>query len=537
MSEPERLRALVESYCDLRWHLDPVDGSGAGVAEYDGRLGSFTPAAVRGHVAALRSLMGAVEELPLEDLEDEIDRTALLNDIRTAVHRLHDERPHVRDPGFWVAHALEGLNQMLLLQDRPAAARARGAAERLESLPRFFAEARETLAGCPLVFVETARAMVQAGLPLIDELERAFAGACDRDVPSACVAARAVLEEFAAQLAGPLREGAPADGYAIGEAAFNFRLHHQHAVRATASELLRYGARLVEDVEAELVALADTMTPGATWLEVLDRLRDDHPTAAGLVGAYADEMERARAFVAERGLAPLPDGPLDVVATPGYLRPLIPLAAYVPPGAFSADRTGRFFVSLPAAEGPGGGGGLRDHCRHEIPATALHEGYPGHHLHFLTAQGSPRLTRRLLFTPVTVEGWGLYCEDMMGEEGFYRSPAERLCQRAALLWRALRVVLDVGIHTGRVSYQDAVRLVEQRLHYSRAHAEAEVRRTCSTPAYQLAYAVGRRELKSLRDDYRHAAGADYSVRRFHEAVLAYGGLPVSLMRWGLGLGG
>ena len=99
------------------------------------------------------------------------------------------------------------------------------------------------------------------------------------------------------------------------------------------------------------------------------------------------------------------------------------------------------------------------------------------------------------------------------------------------------MVLDVGLHTGQVSFADGVRMIEQRLHYSRAHAEAEVRRTCATPAYQLAYAVGRRELKALRDDFRRAAGADYTARRFHEAVLGYGGLPVSLMRWGLGLGG
>jgi len=82
-----------------------------------------------------------------------------------------------------------------------------------------------------------------------------------------------------------------------------------------------------------------------------------------------------------------------------------------------------------------------------------------------------------------------------------------------------------------------VRMIEQRLHYSHAHAEAEVRRTCATPAYQLAYAVGRRELRALRDDFRRATGGDYSARRFHDAVLGYGGLPVSLMRWGLGLGG
>jgi uncharacterized protein (DUF885 family) len=537
VSEPAALRSLLMSYLDLRWHLDPVDGSAAGLAEHDTRLGSFAAESVAQHVAALRALMGAVEELPLDDLQDEIDRTALLNDVRMAVHRLQRERPHVRDPGHWVAHALEGLHQMLLLRDRPADARARAAVARLRALPGFLDEARATLADCPVVHVETALHMVQAGLPLVDQLAEAFPDGADLELAAACGAARDGFAAFAAHLAGPLRERAASDGFAVGEDAFNFRLHFQHAVQATATELLRYGARLVEEVERDVVTLAAAITPGAHWLDVLDRLRDDHPTAEGLVDAYAGEMQRARAFVEQRGLVPLPDGQLAVVATPGYLRPLIPLAAYVPPGAFSADRTGRFFVSPPAETENSDASGLRDHCTHEIPATALHEGYPGHHLHFLTAHGSPRLARRLLFTPVTVEGWALYCEDMMGEEGFYRSAPERLCQRAALLWRALRVVLDVGLHTGQVSFADGVRMIEQRLHYSRAHAEAEVRRTCATPAYQLAYAVGRRELKALRDDFRRAAGADYTARRFHEAVLGYGGLPVSLMRWGLGLGG
>jgi uncharacterized protein (DUF885 family) len=535
MTEPEGLRALLASYLDLRWHLDPVDGSAAGRAEHDGRLGSFSVESVAQYVAAMRSLMSAVEELPLEELEDEIDRTALLNDIRMAVQRFHRERPHVRDPGHWIGHALEGLHQTLLLRDRPTDARARAAAARLAALPAFLDEARATLADCPAVHVETALRMAEAGLPLMDQLAEAFADGADGAVADASRPAHDALAAFAAHLAGPLRERAPSDEFAIGEDAFNFRLHFQHAVRTTASELLRYGAQLVEETEHELATLAGAITPGAHWLDVLDRLRDDHPTAAGLVAAYAGAMERARAFVEERGLVPLPEGVLAVVETPGYLRPLIPLAAYVPPGAFSADRTGRFFVSPPG--GNGAHGGLREHCLHELPATALHEGYPGHHLHFLTALGGPRLARRVLFTPVTVEGWALYCEDMMGEEGFYRSPAERLCQRAALLLRALRVVLDVGLHTGHVRVADAVRMIEQRLHYSPAHAEAEVRRTCATPAYQLAYAVGRRELRALRDDYRRAAGPDYAVRGFHEAVLRYGGLPISLMRWGLGLGG
>jgi uncharacterized protein (DUF885 family) len=86
-----------------------------------------------------------------------------------------------------------------------------------------------------------------------------------------------------------------------------------------------------------------------------------------------------------------------------------------------------------------------------------------------------------------------------------------------------------------MGFEEAVAQMMERVQVDRSHAEAEVRRYCAEPAYQLCYAVGRREIRSLRDAYRAARGADYSLREFHDTVLSYGGLPVSLMRWGMGL--
>ncbi len=124
----------------------------------------------------------------------------------------------------------------------------------------------------------------------------------------------------------------------------------------------------------------------------------------------------------------------------------------------------------------------------------------------------------------------------MGEEGFYRGPEERFFQRVHLLWRALRIVLDVGLHTRGMTSEEAVQLLIDRVHFDRHNAEAETRRYCATPAYQLCYAVGRREFRDLREAYRTAVGGSYSLRGFHDAALRYGGLPVSLIRWGMGLG-
>jgi len=126
---------------------------------------------------------------------------------------------------------------------------------------------------------------------------------------------------------------------------------------------------------------------------------------------------------------------------------------------------------------------------------------------------------------------------MMGEQGFYSTLEERFFQKIALLWRGIRIIADVGLHTRGMSVEEATQLLVERVHFDAEHAVAEVRRYCAHPAYQVCYAVGRRELKALRESYREAQGDNYSQSRFHKEVLRYGGLPVSFMRWGMGLGG
>ena len=296
---------------------------------------------------------------------------------------------------------------------------------------------------------------------------------------------------------------------------------------------------LKEELEADLARRAARLNGGRgkAWQDVADRLRTDHPPAAALVASYAEEMRRARDFVATRGLAAIPEAPLDVVPTPAFMRPIIPFAAYDSPGPYSSDRTGWFYVTIPDPRLPAAAQEriLRDHCRHELAATALHEGYPGHHLQLVHAQAQGSDTRKNVWTPLTVEGWALYCEDMMGEEGFYRSEEEAFFQRVHLLWRATRVLLDVGLHTRGMTFEQAVNQFVTELHVDRANAEAEVRRYCAEPAQPLCYAVGRREILELRKDFQAARGTKFTLRAFHDALLRYGGLPVTLIRWGLGL--
>ncbi|MFI5281145.1 MAG: DUF885 domain-containing protein [Gemmatimonadales bacterium] len=529
---PASYRELVRSYLDLRWQLDPVAATLAGVPTHDAHLGRFSRPDVKIQVAALKAMTAAFEAVEVDALEDEVDLTAVLNDTRIWTARLEKERPHELNPESHLSHLLTGLFALMIRGGQPADVRGRALAARLLDTPRFLADAKATLQRPATVFTETAVSVSRGGRALFREAIPQFAASLPalvrRQIEEALVPARDAYEDFAEFLAGELIDRSDGD-FAIGRDAFDFRLHFEHALRESAPELLRYGEALAAELTADLARRAEAIAPGTSWRALAERLRANTPTANGLVGHYASQMRRAREFVVARGLASVPDGPLEVVPTPPFMEPLIPFAAYDPPGAFAEERRGWFYVTVPDAAR------LKDHCVHEIACTALHEGYPGHHLQFLRAYEQSSPVRRVVSSPLTVEGWALYCEELMADEGFLASKEEIFFQRLHHLWRAVRIVLDVKLHTMSMPMDEAVRYMRDSLGIGKDSADAEVRRYCAAPAYQLCYAVGRRELVRLRDDAKRRAGASFNLRAFHDEVLSYGGLPVSLIRWGMGL--
>jgi hypothetical protein len=531
---------LCRSYLDLKFHFDPAEASAAGLVSHDSRLGRFDIGTTREHLSALRSVAGAVEELESDDLQAEIDRTALLGEIRSAMFRLEHEQPHVRNPAYWLSHLFQGLYAILARRNGSMTERAPAALERLRAVPAFLDLARETLDEPPSVFVDTTLGMLGGGGELVVQLVAALepeSPELGHDLQDAARKALESLRRFGTTLRDEIEPAADPHAFAVGEDQFSRRLHYEHALTAGAPELWRYGLHLQEETEAELVSLAGRMG-GRPWRELVEELRGDAPDLEALLPVYRAELDRAHAFVAERDLVSVPGDPVDVVATPTFLATLVPFAAYQPPPIFLSEQTGRFYVTQPDASAPAEvrARQRRGHCRHAIPAMVVHEAYPGHHLQVVTAQGLASEVRRHIWTPVMVEGWALYCEQLMDESGYYGDDPSRLFRLMNLLWRAIRVVLDVGLHTRGMAPAEAVDYMVEHLPIERASAEAEVRRYCAYPTYQLCYAVGRRELLRLRDAYRERAGTSFRPKTFHDELLAYGGLPVTLARWGMELG-
>lgn len=531
---------LCRSYLDVRWHFDPAAASGAGLASFDGRLGRFDEESVRQHLVAVRSLAAATEDLEVEDQQEEIDRTALLDDMRVLGFRYEYEQPHRRNPAFWLGHLFDGLHAILSRSDADGAS-AGPLLERLKDVPKYLESATATIDAPAQIFTDTALAMLGGGGTLVASAVQRFstltpelAGELEATGREALLA----LRSFGTALGQKIEPDANPHAFAVGEEQFERRLRYEHALLAGAPELWRYGLHLRDEVEHELEELATRIDGSRNWRDLVQHLRDEGaPAGRDLLGTYRDESDRARRFLEQHQLAALTATPLELVSTPPWLRPTLPFAAYEPPPIYLPARPGRFFVTEPepGLDPAAHARKLREHAVYGLPSLIAHEAWPGHHLQITTAQALSSEVRRHLWSPIMVEGWALYCEGLMDELGYYPDDAVRLFRLVDLLWRAVRIDIDIGLHTRGMTPVEAVNELVARLPMNRHDAEAEVRRYCQMPTYQLCYAVGRRELLALRDAVRAAEGASFSLRTFHDRVLSYGGLPVSLIRWGMGI--
>jgi uncharacterized protein (DUF885 family) len=201
-------------------------------------------------------------------------------------------------------------------------------------------------------------------------------------------------------------------------------------------------------------------------------------------------------------------------------------AAYMPAGPFDEAREGELWVTPPPDPA-----GLRDHSFASIPCVTAHEGYPGHHVQLSSVGRLASPVRRLHISNLMIEGWGLYVEELMAETGYYSADA-RLAQLALSKMRAARIVIDMALHTGEMSVEEAVAFLVDQAGVTRTTATSEVTRYTMAPTQPFTYLVGAEEIRRIRAVLAPREG--YTLRRFHDRLLGYGLLPPSLAAEGLG---
>jgi uncharacterized protein (DUF885 family) len=161
-----------------------------------------------------------------------------------------------------------------------------------------------------------------------------------------------------------------------------------------------------------------------------------------------------------------------------------------------------------------------------MPTTAVHETYPGHHWHLSTSKGNPSPIRRTFRTPYFSEGWGLYSEHVMREQGFFTDPRQEMSQVEATLFRAARIIVDTSLHIGDMRFDEAVEFMRIRANLPEPTARAEVARYCAWPTQASAYLTGCLEILRIRARYLKEVNSN--LRTFHDRLALSGALPIAL---------
>jgi uncharacterized protein (DUF885 family) len=299
------------------------------------------------------------------------------------------------------------------------------------------------------------------------------------------------------------------------------------------------GQRVFAETSAEMDAVARRIDPKArSWPEVTRRLKANHPTAEELIPSYRREVARARQFLVDKDVVPFPPGDdCRVQETPAFLRSTT-TASYEPSPALDPDTRGLFFVtpvdktmSKKQQEEM-----LRENDHADQVDTVVHETYPGHHLQLSFARGYPSLIRKVvdakraavIGADIFAEGWGLYSESLMGELGYYTDEEQLLVLEWRLV-RAARVLIDVGLHTRGMTFDEAVKVLTGQVHLEHELAVNEVKRYTMTPTQPLSYVIGRERLLAMRERFKQKEGSAFTLKAFHTAVLSHGTIAPGLL--------
>ena len=228
----------------------------------------------------------------------------------------------------------------------------------------------------------------------------------------------------------------------------------------------------------------------------------------------------------DRNLVSVPAAEQLEVETPAFLRHQVPFAAYCEPAPNDPAQHGYYYVTPPQT-----GEELAEHDDIGLMHTCVHEAWPGHHLQFVTANLNPAARRRprLLNASATFyEGWALYSEQLMHEQGFLDRPESRVILLRDRLWRALRILIDIEIHTRDVSLETAADRLVTELGFPRSQALAELTWYSQSPTVPFGYATGWALINALRDHLRRAP-LSLPLKIFHDKLLSVGSVALPLV--------
>ncbi|HEY4048650.1 MAG TPA: DUF885 domain-containing protein [Acidobacteriaceae bacterium] len=544
-----QFRSLADQYFDqVYFKYSPTTATLDGFHQYDTQLENYTRAGINEEIAALKQYEAKFASISPGslDLNTQGDLALVVGNIRSSLLTLETIRPWEKNPDTYSSGITESAFALMERTFASPDERLRSLIARERQMPAVFTAARQNLNNPPRIYTEIALEQLPGIISFFQsDVPQAFDKAQSLQLRAQFAQTNAsvltALDAYQSWLKDNLLARSHGD-FRFGSDTYRKKLLFDEMVDTPLAKLLDIANADLKKNQAEFDRLGKEIAPDKQPREVLAELEKDHPDPSQLLQTFRDTFKGLIQFIQTKHIVDIPSPVQPIVKeTPPFMRATT-VASMDTPGPYEKVAKEAYFnVTLPA---PGDtpeqiAGRMAGFNRGTIISTSVHEAYPGHYIQFLWLQQAPSKVRKLLGASSNAEGWAHYCEQMMLDQGYGQQGTGardtrdakmiRLGQLQDALLRDARFVVGIQMHTGHMSYDQAVDFFAKEGYQSHESGVIETKRGTSDATY-LYYTLGKLEILKLRADLEQQQGANFSLEQFHNDFLKQGYPPIKIVR-------
>jgi uncharacterized protein (DUF885 family) len=551
-TEDAKLAAFFDAYLEADFQRHPLNATRAGDHRFDHLLDDLSPAARQADRHALQqALTDLQQQIDFSKLSrnGQIDFEILRDDLKRQLWLIDNTDPFTSDPRLYNEYFTDSVYLLFVQSTLPHEQNVRNAASRITKIPALVAAARASLKNPPQQFVDTAIKQNRGAIAFYESGLFSLAGEARPGSILTEPSQRAVaaLQEYQSFLEKELLPRATGD-WRLGPAKFDQKLRLELNADVSAQEVLAEAEAEANRVDNDMAVIArqlwaqlfpnqavppdDTAGRRQMIRMVLAKLGTDHGEPANLVRDAQATVDAIKKFIAAKDILRLPDPDrCQVIEMPefqrgqstAYLNPAPPLdpkansvyAVSPPPKEWDAQTIDSY---------------LREYNRAMLQILTIHEAYPGHYVQLEYSNRCPSKIRKLLYSGVFAEGWAVYTEQMMLDQGYGNGDLSlRLHQLKWYLRAVVNAILDHKMHCTTMTDDEALDLLVNRAYQTQGEALGKIIRAKQSSAQLSTYFVGRMAFHRLRQAVQREFGEAFELGRYHEAVLDHGTLPVKYL--------
>lgn len=548
-SPTKDFQAVSDQYFDqVYFPYQPTAGTVTGYHQYDTKLDNLSRASIDAEVAALNEFEKRVSAIPASSLDQTTrgDREMVLGNIHSRLLTLQTIRPWAKNADGYSSTCAGAAFALMERKFAPADDRLRSLIAREKQMPALLAEARKNLENPPRIFTEIAIEQLPNIVTFFQhDVPAAFADAQDPALKKEFAQTNgeviSALSDYLKWLKTDLLARSNGD-FRIGADAFTKKLKYDEGVELPLDRLLEIGYADMHQNQQHFAEVARELEPNKTPREVLEELGSQHPAPDKLIPAFTATFTSLLDFIRSHHIVTIPSDVRPVVEeTPPFMRATTQ-ASMDSPGPYETHATTSYFnVTLPDPSMTPAQveGYMHSFNIGTVISTSVHEAYPGHYVQYLYSLHAPSRVRKILSANTNVEGWAHYTEQMMLDNGYGQPGAGakdereskflRLGQLQDALLRNARFIIGIQMHTGNMTYDQAVAFFQKEGYQPRETSAVEAKRGAGDPTY-LYYTLGKLEIMKLRADLVKKQGSAFSLQKFHDDFLSQGLPPIKIVR-------